>query len=412
MRLSSLFTKTRKNSPSDETSKNAQLLIRAGFICKEMAGVYTYLPLGLRVLNKVIGIVREEMNSINAQELSMTSLQRKEIWEATDRWSDENVDVWFKSKLKNGTEVGFGWSHEEPIIEMAKSHIESYKDLPVYVYQFQNKLRNELRAKAGIMRGREFLMKDMYSLTTNEDTHKEFYDKATSAYHRVFNRVGLGELTYFTYASGGAFTEFSHEFQTICDAGEDVVYIDKKKKIAINQEIMGDELVKKLGVNKEDLEKTKTAEVGNIFDFKTSKSEQVKFKFKDDSGSEKFVHLGSYGIGISRLIGVIAEIYGDEKGLVWPEAVAPFKVHLVSIGDVSKKAEEIYTELVSAGVETLFDDRDLSAGNKLADADLMGMPVRLVVSSKTLESSSVEVTKRRGGEVEMVALTELVKSLT
>ena len=267
MRQSQLFTKTRKEAPADETAKNAQLLMRAGFIAKEMAGVYSYLPLGLRVVENIKKVVREEMTAINGQELIMTSLQRKELWESTGRWDDEVVDVWFKSSLKAGGEVGFGWSHEEPIGEMMKNYIDSYKDLPISVYQFQTKLRNETRAKSGVMRGREFIMKDMYSFCADEESHLAYYESTKPAYMRVFERLGIGDDTYVTFAAGGAFTKFSHEFQTVCEAGEDITYINKEKGIAINEEVLNDETLESLGITKDELTATKTAEVGNIFSF-------------------------------------------------------------------------------------------------------------------------------------------------
>ena len=267
MRQSALFTKTRREAPGDEEAKNAQLLIRAGYVHKQMAGAYAYLPLGLRVVENIKRIVREEMNAVGGEEMIMTSLQPKELWESTDRWDDQKVDVWFKSKLKNGADVGFGWSHEEPITDMMKQFIASYRDLPVYTYQFQTKLRNEMRAKSGIMRGREFVMKDLYSYSKDEAAHKEFYDKMTAAYLRVFERVGLGDRTYLTFASGGAFTQFSHEFQTVADIGEDTIYVSKEKKIAINKEVLTDEVMAQLGVSKDELEEVKSVEVGNIFSF-------------------------------------------------------------------------------------------------------------------------------------------------
>ncbi|MDB5160675.1 MAG: prolyl-tRNA synthetase, partial [Candidatus Saccharibacteria bacterium] len=257
MRRSQNFIKTRRDAPADETAKNAQLLIRAGYIYKDSAGVYALLPLGLRVVENIKKIIREEMNGLGGAELLMTSLQRREVWEQTDRWDDEKVDVWFKSKLKNGTEVGLGWSHEEQITTMMKDFISSYRDMPASVYQFQNKLRNELRAKSGIMRAREFLMKDMYSYSRNEDEHKAFYDKVTEAYLRVYEKVGLGDDTFLTFASGGAFTQFSHEFQTVTDAGEDIIYLHRNKKIAINQEVMTDEVMQQLGVSRDELEEVK-----------------------------------------------------------------------------------------------------------------------------------------------------------
>ncbi|HEV7121332.1 MAG TPA: aminoacyl--tRNA ligase-related protein, partial [Candidatus Paceibacterota bacterium] len=307
MRQSKLFTKTRREAPADEVSKNAQLLIRAGFIHKEMAGVYAYLPLGLRVLENIKRIVREEMDAIGGQELIMTSLQRKELWEVTDRWNDENVDVWFKSQLKNGTEVGFGWSHEEPITDMMKQFISSYRDLPAFVYQFQTKLRNELRAKSGIMRGREFVMKDMYSYSKDAEAHDAFYAAAIEAYKNVFERIGLGDRTFLTFASGGAFTQFSHEFQTLSDVGEDTVYLHREKKIAINKEVLTDEVLAQLGVAREELEETAAVEVGNIFNFGGAKSKELGLFFVNETGEQVPVHLGSYGIGITRLMGTIVE---------------------------------------------------------------------------------------------------------
>jgi prolyl-tRNA synthetase len=433
MRLSNNFTKTSKDIPSDETSRNAQLLIRGGMVYKVMAGVYAYLPLGLKILEKIKQIIREEMNGIGGQELIMTSLQKRETWEITDRWSDEKVDVWFKSKLKNETEVGFGWSHEEAIIEMMKNFVASYKDLPANVYQFQTKMRNELRAKSGIMRGREFVMKDMYSCSIDEEQHEQFYQKTIQAYLRVFDRTGLGDRTYLTFASGGAFTEFSHEFQTICEAGEDIVYLDKSKKIAINEEVLTDEILEKLDIERENLEKVKTAETGNIFNFGLVKSEQTNFKFTNKEGKEQFVHLGSYGIGITRLMGVIAEIYSDELGLKWPESVAPFQFHLISgasknseLNDkILKISEEIYSgeyriikpgnlielsefmlqDFQSMSGEFLWDDREnLSIGAKLKDADLIGCPYQIILTEKSLEKGGIEIKNRQSGESLVVVI--------
>ena len=271
MRQSHLFTKTRREAPKDEVSKNAQLLIRAGYINKEMAGVYALLPLGLRVADKIKQIVREEMNAIGGQELIMTNLQPKDLWEQTSRWSDEVVDCWFKTELKNGTELGLAWSHEEPIANMMRNHVASFRDLPVFVYQFQTKLRNELRAKSGIMRGREFVMKDMYSFAIGEEQHTKFYNETIEAYKKVYDRMGIGEDTFVTFATGGAFTEFSHEFQTITDAGEDIVYLNREKKIAINDEVMNDETLTKMGITRDELDEVNTAEVDNIFNLRKQK---------------------------------------------------------------------------------------------------------------------------------------------
>ncbi len=414
MRRSQLFAKTSKNVPADETARNAQLLIQAGYIYKVMAGVYAYTPLGLRVIENIKRIVREEMNAVHGQELIMTNLQAREPWETTGRWDDKVVDIWFKTKLKDGQDIGLAWSHEEAIIEMMKQFVSSYKDLPISVYQFQTKLRNELRAKSGIMRGREFVMKDMYSLSANAEQHDKYYDSVIEAYKKVYDRLGIGEDTYVTFASGGAFTKFSHEFQTICEAGEDVIYLHKGKNIAINEEVLDEESLKQLGVNRDELEELKSSEVGNIFNFGTDKSEQMDFAFTNENGERQFVHLGSYGIGITRVMGVIAEKFADERGLVWPEAVAPFQVYLARLGEneaVVKTADKLYDSLTQAGVAVLYDDRDARAGEKFADADLLGIPYRVVISDKTQAAGTYELKARSGAQAEQVSENQLYKTL-
>ncbi|MBP7820974.1 prolyl-tRNA synthetase [Candidatus Saccharibacteria bacterium] len=414
MRATKLFTKSTKTTPADETSKNAQLLIKAGFINKEMAGVYAYLPLGLIVIEKIKQIIREEMNSINGNEIIMSSLQPKDVWQSTGRWDDEVVDVWFKSQLKNGTDVGFGWSHEEPITEMMKRFLSSYRDFPAYTYQFQTKMRNELRAKSGIMRGREFVMKDLYSYDIDESRHLAFYESVKEAYMRVFSRVGLGDTTYITFAAGGAFTKFSHEFQTVTEAGEDYIYLNKEKGIAINEEVLDDEVLKDLGVSRQDLIKTKSAEVGNIFNFGTSKCDDMKLFATNEKGESVSVFLGSYGIGVTRLMGVVTEHFSDEKGLVWPEEIAPFKVFLAQLGtdnNVVDEAKDLYEILTANGVEVFWDDRDVRPGEKFGDADIYGIPYRIVVSKKTLESGKYEVKKRTENESQMLGKQDLIKLL-
>jgi prolyl-tRNA synthetase len=415
MRRSKLFVKTRKEAPADEESKNAQLLIRAGFIHKDSAGVYALLPMGLAVVENIKQVVREQMNQNGGNELLMTTLQRKELWEHTDRWDDAKVDVWFKSKLQNGSDVGLAWSHEEPITDMMKEFIASYRDLPAYVYQFQTKLRNEIRAKSGIMRAREFIMKDLYSYSRNDAQHQQYYHAMIQAYLRIFTQIGLGDDTYLTFASGGAFTKFSHEFQTITEAGEDTVYLDREAKIAINEEVYSDEVIEQAGVSKDRLEKVKAAEVGNIFSFGTKKSEQLGLYFTDEDGSTKPVVLGSYGIGITRLLGVLTEHFADEKGLVWPAKVAPYDVYLAPIGDdpeVKRTADEVYGFLTDQGIKVLYDDRDERAGEKFADADLLGIPHRLVVSEKSLQAGGFELKSRTSNEAKTVAKDQLFESLT
>ena len=410
MKMTKLFTKTLREAPAHEVSKNAQLLIRAGFVNKEMAGVYAYLPLGLRVLEKIKQIIREEMNSIDSQELIMTTLQNKAVWEKTTRWSDEVVDVWFKTKLKDETELGLGFSHEEPIVEMLKQYVHSYKDLPISLYQFQTKLRNELRAKSGIMRGREFLMKDMYSFHATKQDLEDYYQRTTDAYIRVYDRLGIGKDTFITFASGGSFTKFSHEFQTICDAGEDLIYINREKGIAVNEEVL-DDAVAELGISKDDLEAVKTAEVGNIFNFGTKKTDEMELYFADESDKQQSLYIGSYGIGVTRLMGVIAEKLSDEKGLVWPDNIAPYKLSLIQIGDVFDKSQAIYDQLNQNGIETIWDDRDVRPGQKFADADLMGIPHRIVISPKTVAEGKIEYKSRTSEDSELLTVDELLAKL-
>jgi prolyl-tRNA synthetase len=411
MKQSTLFTKTRREAPKDEVVKNAQLLIRAGYIHKEMAGAYSFLPLGLRTLNKIVQVIREEMNAIGGQEMHLTALQEKKTWEATNRWDDAVVDNWFKTALKNGSEVGLGFTHEEPLTLLMKEHINSYKNLPVAAYQFQTKFRNEERAKSGILRGREFLMKDLYSFNVSNEKHVEFYEKVKQAYVNVFNRLGIGEQTFVTFASGGSFAKYSHEFQTLCDAGEDTIYVHEGKKIAVNKEVLNDEVLSDLGIKKDELVEKKAIEVGNIFSLGTRFSDALGLNFKDEDGKLKPVVMGSYGIGPSRVMGTIAELLSDDKGLVWPENIAPFAVHLIAIfdkeGKVQGAADDLYTKLTQKGIEVLYDDRDASAGEKFSDSDLIGIPKRIVVSAKTLEKDSVETKDRKMGKVEMVSISEL-----
>ena len=411
MQVSHLFTKTLKNAPADEVAKNAQLLIRAGFVHKEMAGVYDYLPLGKKVLENITQIIREEMDAVGGSEISLTALQSKGPWEASGRWDDAVLDVWFKTKLANGSELGLAPTHEEPLTMLMKNYIHSYKDLPVYPYQFQIKFRNELRSKSGLMRGREFWMKDLYSFSRTQEEHDAFYEKISGAYDRVFERLGLGDSTFKTFASGGSFAKFSHEFQTISEVGEDVIYLDRGKNIAINEEVLNDEVLAELGVNRDELEEAKAVEVGNIFTLGTRFSDPLDLNYTDENGESKPVIMGSYGIGPSRLMGLIAEHFADDKGLVWPENVAPYKVYLVSIGDVAEQANELYEKLKTAGVSVLFDDRDERPGAKFADAELIGLPYRVTISGRLLEEEKLEFTPRNGGETELLTLDELLAKI-
>lgn len=412
MRQSALFTKTRREAPSDEVAKNAQLLIRAGFVHKEMAGVYTYLPLGLKTLENIISVIREEMNALGGQEVFLTALQDPTSWQKTGRWNDEVVDVWFKTKLKSGGELGLGNTHEEPLTALMTEHISSYKDLPRYVYQFQTKFRNETRAKSGIMRSREFIMKDLYSFSKDETEHQAFYDKVAEAYARIFARVGIGETTHKTFASGGSFSKYSHEFQTVCDAGEDTIYIDDASGIAINKEVYTDaEVYQTTGINKETLREAKAIEVGNIFTLSTKFSDPIGLSYTDAAGTKQPVFMGSYGIGPGRLMGTIVELLSDDKGIVWPEAIAPMRFHLVSLAtdDATREyADTLYADLLNAGASVLYDDRDARAGEKFADSDLIGLPWRIVIGKKGIESGALEVVERKTGQTTSKTREELI----
>jgi len=413
MKQTQLFTKTKKESPADETALNAELLIKAGFINKEMAGVYSYLPLGLRVINKIEDIIRDEMNKIGGIEMRTSVIQSKEVWEKSNRWDDEVVDNWFKTKLKNGTEVGLSFTNEEAYADILKQYISSYKDLPIYPYDFKSIFRNETRSKSGILRGREFYWKALYSFSKNEEEHNIFYEKAKEAYKNIFKRAGLGHLTYLTFASGGTFSKFSHEFQTITGAGEDTIYIDENKGIAINKEVYNDEVIESLGLKKEDLIEKKAIEVGNIFSLGTKFSAPFDLKYKDENGEEKLAIMGSYGLGLGRLMGTVVEVLSDDKGIIWPESIAPFKVHLLMLGgdeNVKIEADKLYQELNNKGIEVLFDDRlDTSAGEKFADSDLIGIPYRVVVSKRSLADGGFEVKKRIEANGKIVSFDKLME---
>lgn len=420
MQQSKLFTKTLKQTPADEKARNAQLLLKASFIDKEMAGVYVYLPLGLRVLNKISNIIREEMNAIGGQEVYLSALQSKDLWEMSGRWSEDADQVWFKTKLNNEAELGLSWTHEEPMTRMMKHYVKSYRDLPVYTYQLQTKFRNELRAKSGIMRLREFIMKDLYSFSRDEAEHEAFYEKSKGAYMKIFARCGIGDKTYLTFASGGAFAEFSHEFQTITEAGEDTIYLDERKKLAINKEVLNDKVLKMLDVNRDELKEMKAIEVGNIFTLGTKYSEPLGLTYVDEAGESRPVFMGSYGIGPGRLMGTVVEVLADDKGMVWPRAIAPFSVHLLSLiakeaatqGRIDNVSEDLYQSFTEAGVEVLWDDREMSPGEKFADADLIGIPLRLVISEKTLQEDSVEWKERISEEIKLIKLDDIGAAVT
>lgn len=403
MKFSQLFTKTLRESPAEETAANAILLIRGGFVAKVMAGVYEFLPLGWRVLNKINSIIREEMNAVGGQELFLSVFQSKDAWSASGRW-DSAKEVMYQFKDDSGREYGLGFTHEEPLALTARHFINSYKDLPKAVYQIQTKFRNEPRAKSGLLRGREFLMKDLYSFHANQESLDEYYEKVAGAYLNIYSRVGVPAIR--TFASGGMFSKFSDEFQAVSEVGEDTIYVNEKENKAINKEIYTDEVLADLGWEKSDLIEKKAIEVGNIFKLGTRFSEPLGLMFTDEKGQSQPVIMASYGIGPGRLMATAVEMFHNEKGIIWPESIAPFAVHLISLSK-NDEAQKIYEELNKNGIEVLYDDReDKTAGEKFADADLIGCPWRLVVSEKT--AGKIEIKKRSEKETRLAELSDFL----
>ena len=408
MRQSKLFTRVERSAPKDEVALNAQLLTRGGFVYKNSAGVYSFLPLGLRVIRKISDIVRDEMNAVGGQELLMSALHEKHYLKATGRW---DVDVVYKVTAGDEKEPNFNisWTHEEIMSEIASRYVSSYKDLPFAAYQIQTKFRHEPRAKSGLLRGREFLMKDLYSFHRDEKDLFHYYEHVAKAYKKAFERCGLHAI--YTLAAGGEFTvSNTHEFQVVSDVGEDTIFVCEKCEYAENEEISklkaGDTCPKCEGT----VQKHSAIEVGNIFPLGTKYAEAFDLKYKDEDGSAKFVVMGSYGIGISRLMGVLVEKFHDEGGIIWPESVAPFKLHLLALGSASgadaERAAKVYEHLQHDGIEVLFDDREASAGEKFAEADLIGIPWRAVVGPKTPEGK-IEIRRRGERESKTIDIKEL-----
>ena len=404
MRYSQLFGKTSKTVSADAESVNAKLLTQGGFMAKQMAGVYNYLPLGLRVLTKIQNIIREEMNAVGGNEILMPTLTQEESYLATGR---SQMDILFRTEGEGGTKMVLNPTHEEVVTPLVQKYIFSYRDLPVSVYQIQNKFRNEPRAKSGLLRGREFNMKDMYSFHASTEDVDQYYEKVKEAYFKIYERLGIGDKTVLTYASGGTFSKYSHEFQTLAEVGEDTIYLCEKCNVAVNKEIIQEQKHLCPECGGKELMEVKAVEVGNIFKLGMKFSNPFGFVFKDKDGKDKTVEMACFGMGPSRLMGTLVEVYHDDKGIVWPKSVAPYQVHLVSLGadeNVKAEAEKLCEKLVEKNVEVLYDDREASAGEKLADVDLIGIPLRLVISKKTLEKKSVEAKERSSKDVEIIPL--------
>jgi len=412
MKQSQLFTKTSKEAPKDEKSINSKLLMRAGFIDKLMAGVYSYLPLGFLVLKKIENIIREEMNVIDGQEILIPALHPKKIWDKTNRWRYQEM---FKLKNRSKKDYGLGWTHEEVITPLVKKFVHSYKDLPISIYQIQDKFRDELRSKSGILRGVEFIMKDLYSFHADQKELDNYYERVKGAYFKIFRRCGIGKETFLTLASGGAFSKYSHEFQTVTPAGEDTVYLCPKCEVAVNKEIIKEQNFSCPQCKNKKLKIEKTIEVGNIFKLKDKFSKPFNFKIRDKNGKATWVLMCCYGIGLGRLMGAVVEVSHDKEGIIWPKQIAPYQVHLLVLGNnpkVKGTAEKIYGSLQKQSVEILYDDRrDKSAGEKFADCDLIGIPLRIVVSEKTLKKNSVELKKRDENKLKLIKITDLKKNV-
>lgn len=411
MYYSKLFGKTNKTAPHDADSANARLLVQGGFINQVMAGVYTYMPLGLRVLRKIHAIVREEMVAIDGQEILMPALQPKENWDITERW--DVVDVNFKLKGAGDKEMALGSTHEEIVTPLVRDYIKSYKDLPIAVFQIQDKFRNEPRAKSGLMRGREFSMKDLYSFHIDEKDFEDYYEKSKGAYFKIFNRCGMDAR--IVEADGGAFSKFSHEFQVYTEAGEDTIYhCDKECGFAQNKEIFEGKEGDKCPDCDGKITTSRAVEVGNIFPLKNKFTGAFDFKVQGPDGKMLDVIMGCYGIGPSRVMGSIVEVHHDENGIVWPEEVAPFKVHIVPVSfedeEQKKLAVELYDKLEGAGIEVLLDDRDKRPGEKFADADLIGCPYRVTVGRRASEGI-VEFRPRATGDIEELEADKLIEKL-
>ncbi|MEK9147345.1 MAG: aminoacyl--tRNA ligase-related protein [Patescibacteria group bacterium] len=401
MLFSNFPIKTLRKAPKDEQSLNAKLLIRASFIDKIASGIYSFLPLGLIVLKNIEQIVREEMEKIKGREILMPALHPKENWKKSNRW--DNFDALYKIKTKSNVEYVLGPTHEEIIVPLVKNLISSYRDLPLYLYQIQTKFRDELRAKSGLLRGKEFLMKDLYSFHKDARDLEKYYDKVKIAYKNIFERLNLNAL--LTEASGGTFSKLSHEFQVITKSGEDIIfYCDCG--FARNKEIIKN--IKKCPDCDKKLNQSNAVEAGNIFKLNTKYSDPFKLTFINEKGDIKPVYMGCFGIGITRIMGIIVEIYNDEKGIIWPESVAPFKAHIIELGNSKKEAEKVYNELKKQGIKVLYDDRKISAGEKLADADLIGIPYRIVISEKTIKQNKLELKIRSKDNVEMVTIEKLI----
>lgn len=406
MKFTQLFTKTRKDIAKTD-SVNADFLVRGGYIDQLSAGTYTFLPLGWRVYKKIESIICDEMDKAGGQEIFMPAMHPVANWKKTGRF--DGLDIIYRA-IGNltGDENVLGPTHEEVVTPLAAKFVFSYKDLPKYVYQIQDKFRDEARPKSGLLRTKEFMMKDLYSFHTDEKDLDRYYKVMEKSYFNIFNRCGIGKETVLTYSSGGSFSKYSHEFQAICETGEDTIYLCEKCRVAVNKEIHHEQNTCPECGNKK-LTQKRAIEVGNIFRLMDKFSKAFDFNYLDKNNKKHHVMMGCYGIGLGRLMASVVEVSHDEAGIIWPKAIAPYDIHLVSLNKTEKEAEKIYSELQDAGYSVLWDDRDERAGVKLTDSELLGIPVRIVVSPKTIESNQIEYKKRDEKKSELISLKDFLK---
>ena len=403
---SKIFIPTLKDSPQDAEVISHQLMLRAGMIRKVSAGIYTWLPLGLKVLRKIENIVREEMDQSGAQEVLMPMVHPKELWEETKRWEKMGPEL-LRFKDRHDRDFCLGPTHEEVITDLVRNNVKSYKELPLNIYQIQTKFRDEIRPRYGVMRGREFLMKDAYSFNIDEESLEETYLLMRNTYKKILERIGL-EYKIVKADSGAIGGDASEEFHVLAENGEDTIAISDASEFAINTELLlndGEDISSLKGKPSPDgngvIEIKKGIEVGHIFQLGKVYTELMKVDVLNQEGRAIDLFMGCYGIGVSRLVAASIEQNHDDKGIKWPESIAPYEVNIIAIGyskepKVAEAADKLSDELKSMGYEVLVDDRKDGYGTKMKDAELIGIPVNIIIGNKFIESGEVELKHRNG----------------
>ena len=407
MNASNFYISTLKEAPSEAELISHQLMIRAGLVKRLGSGLYSWMPMGLRVLKKIETIIREEMNKVGAIELLMPAIQPSELWKETGRW-----DVFGPQMLKindrHDRSFCFGPTHEEVITDIVRNEINSYKQLPINFYQIQTKFRDEIRPRFGVMRAREFLMKDSYSFHSDIDSLKDTYEKMYKTYTAIFDRIGL-KFRAVQADNGAIGGDGSHEFHVLADSGEDEIIYDEKSDFAANIEVA------KNHPDKDNLKTCRGIEVGHIFQLGTKYSEAMKAEFLDEQGQSRPMMMGCYGIGVSRIVAAAIEQQNDDKGIIFPSSISPFEIILTPIGyhksdQVNKSTNDIYSQLTKNGFDVLLDDRGLRPGVMFSDSELLGIPHRRTISEKTLAEDKVEYKHRSSNESEYAPLNAIIST--